>query len=265
MSTQHPVSPSPNGILSGRVALVTGAARGIGRAAALALAEAGADVAVNDVAHLDQLETLAAQITALGRRALICPGDVAAPAQVASAVDRAVATFGRLDIAVANAARSIRKPFIELTWDEAWATFSVTLFGVWHTCQAAARQMVHQGQGGKIVIVGSVQAEVPVANATAYGTSKAGITHLAEILAVELASYHINVNVIHPGWTDTPGERDHYSEADLKEAGLALPWQRLAQPEEIARVIRFMVSDEAEYMTGAAVRVDGGFTLHPPV
>ncbi|MFN8497082.1 MAG: SDR family oxidoreductase [Anaerolineae bacterium] len=264
MSTLPP-TPAPHAPFAGRVALVTGAARGIGRAAALALAEAGADVAVNDVAHLDALDALAAEVAALGRRALVCPGDVADAAQVANAVDRTVAAFGRLDIAVANAARSIRKPFIELTWDEAWATFSVTLFGVWHTCQAAARQMVAQGQGGKIVIVGSVQAETPVAGATAYGTSKAGITHLAEILAVELAPHRINVNVIHPGWTDTPGERDHYSEADLKRAGLTLPWGRLAQPEEIGRVIRFLASDEAEYMTGAAVRVDGGFTLHPPV
>ncbi|MFN8484983.1 MAG: SDR family oxidoreductase [Anaerolineae bacterium] len=256
---------TPNTSLAGRAALVTGAARGIGRAAALALAEAGADVAVNDVAHLDELESLAAAIAALGPRALVCPGDVSDPAQVAAAVAQAAATFGRLDIAVANAARSIRKPFIELTWDEAWATFSVTLFGVWHTCQAAARQMVAQGWGGRIVIVGSVQAEVPVAGATAYGTSKAGITHLAEILAVELAPHRIGVNVIHPGWTDTPGERDHYSEADLKQAGLALPWQRLARPEEIGLVIRFLASDEAEYMTGATVRVDGGFALHPPV
>lgn len=256
---------TPNTSLADRAALVTGAARGIGRAAALALAEAGADVAVNDVAHLDELESLAAAIAALGPRALVCPGDVSDPAQVAAAVAQAAATFGRLDIAVANAARSIRKPFIELTWDEAWATFSVTLFGVWHTCQAAARQMVAQGWGGRIVIVGSVQAEVPVAGATAYGTSKAGITHLAEILAVELAPHRIGVNVIHPGWTDTPGERDHYSEADLKQAGLALPWQRLARPEEIGLVIRFLASDEAEYMTGATVRVDGGFALHPPV
>ncbi len=250
---------------TGRVALVTGAARGIGRAAAIALAEAGADVAVNDVAHLDELESLTQEIEALGRRALACPGDVADSAQVASMTDAAVAHFGRLDIAVANAARSIRKPFVELTWEEAWATFSVTLFGVWHTCQAAARHMVRQGEGGKIIIVGSVQAEVPVAGASAYGTSKAGITHLGEILAVELAPHRINVNVIHPGWTDTPGERDHYSEEDLRQAGLALPWQRLARPEEIGRVIRFLASDDAEYITGAAVRVDGGFTLHPPV
>ncbi len=264
-----PASPlpasDPSTTSPARVALVTGAARGIGRAAAIALAESGADVAVNDVAHLDQLEVVATEIEALGRRALVCPGDVADAAQVVRIVDRAVAHFGRLDIAVANAARSIRKPFIELTWDEAWATFSVTLFGVWHTCQAAARQMVRQGQGGKIIIVGSVQAEVPVAGATAYGTSKAGITHLAEILAVELAPHRINVNVIHPGWTDTPGERDHYSEEDLRRAGLALPWQRLAQPGEIGCAIRFLASDEAEYITGAALRIDGGFILRPPV
>ena len=265
MSTSPLPTPHISEDASARIALVTGAARGIGRAAALALAESGADVAVNDIAHFEALESLAAEIEALGRRSLVCPGDVADGAQVAGIVEQAAAHFGRLDIAVANAARSIRKPFIELTWEEAWETFSVTLFGVWHTCQAAARQMVRQGQGGKIIIVGSVQAAVPVAGATAYGTSKAGVTHLAEILAVELAPHRINVNVIHPGWTDTPGEREHYSEEELRQAGLALPWQRLAQPDEIGRVIRFLASDEAEYITGAALRVDGGFTLRPPV
>lgn len=243
-----------------RVALVTGGARGIGRAVALGLAQDGYDIVLADLL-VAEAQATAREIEALGRQALAVETDVADRDQVEALVKDATTRFGRLDVAVANAARSIRRSFIDLTWEEAWATFSVTLFGVWHTCQFAARQMVRQGEGGKIIIIGSVHAERPYRQSTAYNVAKSGVTALGATLAGELAPHRINVNVIHPGWTDTPGERAHFSEADIQAGGARIPWGRLARPDEIASVARFLCSDAAEYVTGATFRIDGGFVL----
>ena len=150
--------------------LITGAARGIGRGIALCLAEEGADIMIVDLpgpagaANPDALEA-ARLVGELGRRAVIHYADVADPAQVAAAVEATVAAFGRLDIAVANAAFSIREPVVEARWEHVERTFAVTQFGVFHTCQAAARQLVAQGRGGKIVIIGSIMAEMAPASA----------------------------------------------------------------------------------------------------
>ena len=261
MSTTSPSSsPAVPQTLAGRVALVTGAARGIGRATALALAEAGADIVLADVLD-DQAQGVAREIEALGRRALVQRVDVTDRAQVEGAVQAAVDQLGRLDIAVANAARSIRRPFIEQSWDDAWATFSVTLFGVWHTCQFAARHMVRQGQGGKIVIISSIMSELAVPESAAYNAAKAALNELGRTVANELAEHHINVNVVQPGWIDTPGERAFATEEELQAAGPRMPWGRLGQPEEIGRLVRFLASPEADYMTGSIVRMDGGLIL----
>ncbi len=242
------------------VALVTGGARGIGRAIALGLAADGYDIVIADVLT-EEAHVTARDIEALGRHALALRVDVADREQVEAMVQTSVERLGRLDVAVANAARSNRRNFIDLTWDEAWATLSVTLFGVWHTCQFAARQMVAQGEGGKIVIIGSVHAERPYRQSSAYNVAKSGVTALGATLAGELAPHRINVNVIHPGWTDTPGERVHFSEADIQAGGARIPWGRLARTEEIADMARFLCSDAADYITGSTFKVDGGFVL----
>ena len=252
-------SPVPQ-FLAGRVALVTGGARGIGRAAALALAEAGADVVLVDLLE-DQAQSVAREIEALGRRALVQRADVSDRAQVERAVQAAVAHFGRLDITVANAARSIRRRFIELSWEDAWATFSVTLFGVWHTCQFAAQHMVRQGQGGKIVIISSIMSELATPDSAAYNSAKAALNELGRTVANELTEHHINVNIIQPGWIDTPGERLFFSGEEMREGGQRMPWGRLGQPEEIGRLVRFLASPEADYMTGSIVRMDGGLIM----
>lgn len=251
---------SPLQLIPGRVALITGGARGIGRAIALGLAADGYDIVIADVLTTEAQAT-ARDVEALGRQALALHVDVSDRDQVEAMVQTTVESLGRLDVIVANAARSLRRDFIDLTWDEAWATFSVTLFGVWHTCQFAARQMVAHGEGGKIIIIGSVHAERPYRQSSAYNVSKSGVTALAATIAGELAPHHINVNVIHPGWTDTPGERVHFSEADVQAGGARIPWGRLAQPEEIADMARFLCSDGARYITGSTFKVDGGFVL----
>jgi glucose 1-dehydrogenase len=121
--------------------------------------------------------------------------------------------------------------------------------------------MVAQGQGGKMVVISSIHQELPVANSSAYNMAKAAINHLAETLAHEMTPHHINVNVINPGWIDTPGERKYYSEEELKREGKLIPWGRLGTEREIGRVAVFLASDDAEYITGATLRVDGGFML----
>jgi glucose 1-dehydrogenase len=244
-----------------KVALITGASRGIGRGCALCLAEEGADVLVNYRTHSEEAQAVVAAIEKMGRRALAFQGDVGERSEVEAMVQAAVKHFGRLDIAIANAAFSIRKPVIDLEWDEVLATLRVAQFGVFHTCQFAARQMVAQGHGGKIIVISSIHQELPVANSSPYNMAKAAINHLAETLANELTPHHINVNVINPGWINTPGERNYYTEEELQREGKMIPWGRLGTEREIGRVAVFLASDDAEYITGSTLRVDGGFMM----
>ena len=247
--------------LAGRVALVTGASRGIGRGCALALAEDGADVVVNYLSHPDEAAEVVREIEAMGRRAVAHRADVADRAQVAAMIDETMARFGRLDVLVANAYRSIREPFLEMTPEGLEQTLAVTLLGAFHCCQLAARAMAARGEGGKIIVIGSVHAEHPFAGATAYNMAKFAVDGMAQTAALELAPRHINVNVIHPGWIDTPGERRYYTEDELREEGRKIPWGRLGTPREIGRVAAFLASDDAEYVTGSIFRVDGAHVL----
>ena len=253
--------PRQKGRLAGKVALVTGASRGIGRGCALALAEDGADVVVNYLSHPDEADSAVREIEALGRRAIAWRADVADRSQVAAMVDGAAARFGRLDILVANAYRSIREPFLEVRPEGMEETLTVSLLGTFHCCQLAARAMVARGEGGRIVVIASVHAEHQFAGATAYNIAKAGNVALALTAAGELARHHVNVNVINPGWIDTPGERQYATEEEIREQGKLLPWGRLGTPREIGRVAAFLASDDAEYVTGAVLRADGGYML----
>ena len=184
----------------GKVALVTGAARGIGRGMALCLAEEGANIIVNDLPPAEGLGARGTvrEIEALGRRALAYDADISDREQVAALFAAGVAHFGRIDVVVANAAFSIREPVIEAQWEHVLRTLEVTQFGVYHTCQAAAQQMVKQGGGGKIVIIGSILGEIAFPNSAAYNMAKAAVNHLGRTLAAELAAHRINVNVDQP-------------------------------------------------------------------
>lgn len=246
--------------LEGKIALVTGAARGIGRGIALCLAEEGANVLVNDIVSKAGMQEVIDELNQAGSRAFAWQADVADRAQVETMVEGAVRHFGRLDIAVANAAFSVRKPFTELQWEDVDQTLRTTELGVFHTCQFAARQMVAQGQSGKIVLIGSIHADFPFTRCAPYNMAKAAITHLGLSMANELACHHINVNVVHPGWTDTPGERKFASEDELRRGGQRIPWGRLGTPRDIGKAVVFLVSDDADYITGACLKVDGGFT-----
>ncbi|MGH9343402.1 MAG: SDR family NAD(P)-dependent oxidoreductase [Terriglobia bacterium] len=245
--------------LKGKVALVTGAAQGIGCGIALCLAEEGANVVVNDVAPESRMEDVVGKLKQMEREALAWCADVSDRAQVEAMVAGAVERFGGLDIAIANAGMSIRKPFADFEWSEVNTVLATCQFGAFHTCQFAARQMIAQRRGGKIVIIGSVHAQFPFRLSTPYNMAKAAITHLGLTIANELAPHHINVNVIHPGWIDTPGERRFASEEEMRQGAKKIPWGRLGTLRDIGRAVAFLASEDADYITGACLRVDGGY------
>lgn len=247
--------------LAGKVALVTGASRGIGRGIAECFAEEGADLIVNYRSHPEEAAEAVAAITALGRRAVAWQADVAERDAVERMFAGAVEHFGRIDIAVANAAFSIRHPVIQSRWEDVQRTIAVSQFGVFHTCQLAAQGMVARGQGGKIIIISSVHAELPVGGSAAYNMAKAAINHLAATMANELAADHINVNAINPGWIDTPGERAFATEEEIARGGESIPWGRMGTPRDIGRAAVFLASDDADYVTGSCLRVDGGYMV----
>jgi glucose 1-dehydrogenase len=251
--------------LEDRVAVVTGGARGIGRGIALALASEGADIVINDLApggpDVTDARDTAAEVEALGRRALVHYGDIADPGTAGELVAAAVAAFGRVDIAVANAAFSIREPVVEARWEHVLRTIEVTQFGVFHTCQAAARHMVARGGQGKIIIIGSILALIPMQTSAAYNMAKAAINHFGATLAAEMAPYRVNVNVINPGYIDTPGERKYATEEQIRQAGPRLPWGRIGTPHDIGRAAAFLASDDADYITGSILNVDGGYLV----
>lgn len=252
--------------LAGRVALVTGASRGIGQGIAQALGAAGAKVVVNYRSHAQEAEAVAASIREAGSDALVWQADVADRAAVKRMIDAAVEHFGRLDIAVANAAHSIREPVIEAKWENVLRTIEVTQFGVFHTCQFAAQQMVAQPRQegtarGKIIVISSIHEELAFPGSAAYNMSKAAINHLVRTMAAELAPQQINVNAINPGWIDTPGERAFYSEEELRAGGAHIPWGRMGTIEDIGHAAAYLASDAADYVTGTTLRVDGGFMV----
>jgi glucose 1-dehydrogenase len=246
---------------SGNVALVTGASAGIGRATALALAREGADVAINYLTFPEAAEDLARQIHALNRRALLERVDVSDQPAVEAMVARVAAELGRLDLFVASAVYSDREPFCTADMAGFRRTIDVSMWGAFYSLRAAANQMLRQGGGGSAVIVTSPQAHVAIPGSMAYNMAKAAVEQMARTAALELAPQRIRINLVCPGWTDTPGERKFFSEEALQRSSSALPSSRLARAEEIARGILFLLDPESAYITGSTLAIDGGSQL----
>lgn len=247
--------------LTGMVALVTGANQGIGRGIALALAEAGADVAVNDLVHTAASDEVAAEIEQRGRRALVIPGDVADCDVVDGMVASTIEQLGHLDIAVANATYSQRDLFTEANPDAFRRTIDVTFWGSFHLLRAASLRMIEAGNGGSIVCIGSPHASFAIPRSMAYNSAKAAVEQMARTAAIELVDHRIRVNVVCPGWIDTPGERKFATEEQIAAAGAKLPWKRLGRPEEIGRGVVFLCNPQSDYVTGSTLRIDGGISL----
>jgi glucose 1-dehydrogenase len=247
--------------LAGKVALVTGASAGIGRASALALAQQGADVAINYLTLPEVAEELARQVRALGRRALLCQVDVSDQNAVEAMVAGVVQELGRVDVLVSSAVYSDREFFHQADMAGFRRTIDVTMWGAFYALRACANQMMRQGQGGSIVVVSSAQARNAIPSCMAYNMAKAAVDQMARTAALELIGHRIRVNILYPGWTDTPGERKFFREEVLQRAGASLPWGRLARPEEIARGVVFLVDPDSDYITGTTLSIDGGATL----
>jgi glucose 1-dehydrogenase len=258
--------------LAGKTALVTGAGRGIGKGCALDLARAGADVVVNDRPGSPDLATTADEIRALGRHSWPIEADVFSREGCETLVSQSLAAAGRIDILVSNPALNVRADFLELDPSVFERIVQGALTSGFHMGQLVARHMVARRErgehdkrcenGGKIIFISSIHDSMPYARSVAYNAAKAGLTHLATSIAVELCRHRINVNVIEPGWIDTPGEHESFGGEAIAKAGLALPWGRLGLPEDIGKAAVFLASDDADYVTGTSLVVDGGFLLH---
>jgi glucose 1-dehydrogenase len=251
--------------LLGKKALVTGAARGIGRGCALELARAGADVAINDWGRPELIQATAAEVRALGRQVVVVEGDVFQRHSCQRVVTAALENLGRIDILLSNPARSVRAPFLEYDPAVFEQVLQGTLTGGFHMSQLVARHMVERGGGGKIVFISSIHVRIPFAKSVAYNAAKGGLNHMAFTIANELLPYRINVNAIEPGWIDTPAEHEAFGDAVLQQAGPTLPWGRLGTPADIGKAAVFLASEDADYITGTALLIDGGFWLRGAV
>lgn len=244
-----------NGKLKGMTAVVTGGARGIGFGCACELAAQGAAIVLNDRPGSPELETAVRQIRQLGGT---CEG-VAADVFDRQGCQQLLDAVACIDILVSNPAFQQRGDFVDYSPDLFEKTVQATLVGGFHMGQLAARRMIRQGSGGKLVFISSVLGQMPMARSIAYNAAKAGLNHLVRSMAVELMPHRINVNAIAPGWIDTPGERAAFGDSVIAAEAQRLPWGRLGLPEEIGKAAVFLSSDDASYITGVVLPVDGGF------
>ncbi len=245
--------------LLGKTALVTGAGRGIGKGCALELAREGADVVVNDRPGSADLAATAEELRALGRKCYVVEADVFSRSGCDTLVADALRVADGIDILISNPAFGVRRDFLEYDPDDFEKVIQATLISGFHVSQRVAKHQVDRGRGGKIVFISSVMAEMPLAQSVAYCAAKAGLNHMARVMSVELSNHRINVNVIEPGWTDTPGEHEVFDASTIREEGAKLPWGRLGTSQDVGLAAVFLTSDAADYITGAVLPVDGGF------
>jgi glucose 1-dehydrogenase len=245
--------------LTGKVAAVTGAATGIGQAIAIAFAEEGASVVVDYVGNESVSAQTVKAIEAIKGKALAVQADISALGDVERLIDKTVAAFGRLDIFVNNAGIEKKFPFVDYPLNEWQKIIAVNLTGPFLCAQAAAKQMIRQGNGGRIINISSIHEDLPMPQNAAYCASKGGLRMLMRTIAVELAPHQITVNNIGPGAVYTPIDRNVESNAKLNSQILAeIPLGRWGKPEEIAHLAVYLASDDASYVTGSTHFIDGG-------
>ena len=246
--------------LAGKVAVVTGASRGLGRAIAVALARAGAGVALAARSRPD-LDDTARLVEAAGGRALVVPTDVGRYAEVEALMARAVSDLGRLDVVVNNSGIARVTPLAEMSPDDFRQVIDVNLAGVFHGCRAAAPHLIAQ-RSGKIVNLASVLGVVGLPGYTAYAASKGGIIALTRALGVEWARHGIQVNAIAPGWFRTDMNEAAFADPRVSERLLReVPARRLGQIEEIGPLVVYLASSASDFMTGQTLFLDGGLSV----
>lgn len=259
MTVQQNLSITQLFDLTGKVAIVTGGAMGIGQGIAYRLAEAGAAVMIADV-NLEAAEVTANQIRSKEGKAVALKADASSVADAKRTVQETVRTFGRLDILVNNAGIYPMVPALELAealWDK---VLDINLKGLFFYTQAAAQEMMNEGHAGKIINLASIDALHPTGNLVHYDASKGGVVMVTKALALELGPRNICINAIAPGGIQTPGASSPSASDEMLNAFAArIPLRRMGVPDDIARVALFLASSASDYMTGSVVVVDGGF------
>ena len=246
--------------LKGKIALITGAGRGIGRGIAEVFADEGADVAVNDLDCGHGVEDVAASIRAKGRRAVTVKADVARRDEVEPMVDHVWTTLGPIDILVNNAGIETIVPFLNLTDDQWTRLVDTNLRGAWLCSQVFCRRALSEGRSGNIVNIGSIQAAKALPGRTHYAPAKLGLEALTRNMSAEMTPRGIRVNCVHPGLIETDMTSWVMKDPELLPMVLAqISLGRAGQPREIGAVVAFFASDEASYLTGQSIHVDGGW------
>lgn len=287
MSDERQISPNPAGpaspgarprpasrypiVLEGQAALVTGANSGIGKAVALGLAAAGADVVVNYVVNPQAAEEVAHQIEAAGRRALAIEADVSDEQQVQAMFAASIGHFGTLHIAVSNAGLQRDAPLTEMTIEQWNKVIAVNLTGQFLCAREAVREFTRRGvvrevsaAAGKLVFMSSVHQEIPWAGHANYAASKGGVMQLMRSIAQEVAPLAVRANAVAPGAIRTPINRPAWQTPEAyRDLMTLVPYKRIGEPDDIAQAVAWLVSDAADYVTGATLFVDGGMTLYP--
>jgi len=247
--------------LDGRTAIVTGASRGIGRVLAIGLAEAGADVALVARSR-DDLEGVAQEIDKVGRTAYVVPADMTCTDQITEAVKEVESRAGRIDILVNNAGMNIRTPALDVTEEEWQKLIDTNLKSAFMMSQATARKMKDTGYG-RIVNVASVGGLVALRTGAVYGITKAGMTHMTRILALEWARYGINVNAIAPWYVNTPLTEKLLANQEYTDEVLSVTLiKRIEEPRDLVGATVFLCGDAASFITGQVLAIDGGMTIY---
>ena len=258
-------------LLSGQKALVTGANSGIGKAVAIALGQAGADVAVNFLRDEGPANDVVQAIFKLGTRAIAVQADVSQEAEVEAMFSKILKQFGTLDILVSNAGLQKDAPLEEMTLAQWNTVIGVNLTGQFLCAREAVREFKRRGvvkevsvSAGKIICMSSVHEAIPWSGHANYAASKGGVMLMMKSIAQEVAPYRIRVNSICPGAIRTPINTDAWATPEAYDSLMTLiPYKRIGEPEDIGRVAAFLASDQADYINGASIFVDGGMTLYP--
>ncbi len=245
--------------LKDQIAIVTGAATGIGQGIATRFAKEGAFVVIDYVGKPDRASQTEEMIKSAGGKSIAVGADVSDPGQVQNLIDSAVREFGKLDIVVNNAGIEKKFAFVDYPLEECRKIIDVNLIGPFLVAQAAARQMIKQGNGGRIINISSVHEDLPMPTNSVYCASKGGLRMLARTIAVELAKHNITVNNIGPGAVYTPIDADIEAQPEIEKALMAeIPLNRWGKPEDIAGLAVYLASEEASYITGSTYFIDGG-------
>jgi glucose 1-dehydrogenase len=271
ISSRSLLRPVPGSLLAGQKALVTGASSGIGRAVAIALAEAGADVAINFLEPSEAANEVVSAIHQIGTKAMAIRADVSREDQVQVMFKQAVEELGTIDIVVNNAGIQNDAPIDRMTLEQWDSVIGTNLTGQFLCAREAIREFKRRGiveavsaSAGKIIFMSSVHEVIPWAGRVNYAASKGGIMLLMKSIAQEVASLKIRANSICPGAIRTPLNRSVWEEREAyNELMTLIPYKRIGEPDEIGRLAVFLASDYADYITGASIFVDGGMTLYP--